>query len=110
MIDFYETRLLRNIRKIAFHPAVFPYMFSRLPAINDTPLYTILDPKITVYALRIDLKLAGIGFFVLDQEIATVDVCFIPEFSGKDKKNLAMRVIDDYVDKKKPTAIIGKIK
>lgn len=109
-IEFYETKFLRNIYSVINHPDVLPFMvrtsLNECPAINLKKLYS---PIITVYALRITDKLAGIGFFRLENEIAIADVCFLPQFRGKDAKRVAMQAIYDYVRKKSPREITGKI-
>lgn len=111
MISFYETRLLKNIRAVALHPEVAPYMFSSIiPDAKTLSLKAVNDPNITIYALRINNKLAGLGLFVMKDNIAIVDVAFLPNFSGKDKKDVATKASQDYVSKKHPRAIIGKIR
>lgn len=111
MIDFYETKLIKNIRKIVLHPDVMPFLFTRtITELSALNLEKLMDPNITIYALRINEKLAGLGFFVKENDHAVVDVCFLPEFRGKDAKDVAMRAISDYVSKKAPKFISGKIR
>jgi len=109
--DCYPTKLLKNIRNIASHPDIFPFMLP-VSVENLPPLHlnAILKPELTVYMLRINYKQAGLGFFTKKENEAIVDVCFLPNYRGKDAKVVAMLAIEDYISKNKVSALIGKIR
>lgn len=108
---FYETTNPGIIRRVIRHPDVKDFMFpvpvNQIGAFNLKRLH---EPSLTIYAMRVNGALAGIAFFQQEQNEATVDEAFLPEFRGKDAKILAKKVILDYIEKHGIIALKGKIR
>jgi hypothetical protein len=109
--SFYETRNSSILRRVLSHQDIQDFMFIDVP---DGPmvfkLIKLMDPKYTIYAMRVNLELAGIALFDKNDEEAVVDVAFLPKFRGKDAKILAKNVILDYIEKYGVRALTGKIR
>ena len=109
--SFYETRNSSTIRRVLSQQDVKDFMFLELPEgpmVFD--LARLMDQKYTIYAMRVNLELAGIALFDKNEEEAVVDVAFLPKFRGKDAKILAKNVILDYIERNRIRVLTGKIR
>lgn len=109
--EFYLSTHQGVIRRIVNHPDIKPYLFLTAP--DDYHVYDlkkIISPNVKIYIMRADGKLAGLGLFIQQEDIATVDAAFFPDLRGKHAKILANLVILDYIKHASVRALKGKIR
>lgn len=108
---FYESKNGGILRRLVNHADIKPYLFLNAPTeIGTFNLKKLSNPNLTIYVVRVDTKLAGIGVFIKEGEDTIVDNAFFPEFRGKHAKILANLVILDYIKRHSVRALKGKIR
>lgn len=113
MSDYWisETTNGNVIRRVVMHPDVKPYLF--LDEVeNHVPinLKELAKSNLTIYQMRIGLKLAGLVFFKSWKKSAEIDVAFLPEFRGKKTKQFANELFNSYIKKTKIRLFTAKIR
>jgi len=109
--SFYPSTNQGVIRRLVNHPDIKPYLFLNPPDDFHTyDLKKISDPNLTIYIVRVENDLAGLGIFIKRGEHATVDNAFFPKYRGRHAKTLANLVILDYINRTSVRALKGKIR
>ncbi len=109
--SFYETRNRNTIVKVISDSDIKDFMFPvKVEELYGIKISEVFNKNLTVYAIRVGIKLAGLAFFTKNGDSSTVDQAVLPEFRGKDALELGKKVILDYVLKNKVYELNGKIR
>lgn len=93
------------------HPDVKPYLFD-IPVRDDAPpnLEAFNDGKLIIYEMRINEELCGIVSFEKHDDVALVDVAFLPSYRGKDALKFATPLLSNYSDTQNVRGLYAKIR
>lgn len=107
---FWKTKNAHFIRSVLGHPEVKPYMIPELNELPAVSLKKLFDKKLTIYAIFMEDKIAGLAVFNKEGKVSTVDVAFLPEYRGRTALKASKNILKEYQSEHNLVTITGKIR